>query len=92
MRDPERINPFLEKLGKIWKENCPDWRFGQLIENVFGESKYVIFYMEEDRMLTEFNNYFVRNNKSTKKTRRKKDEPRERGSNEGNIRDRKKHL
>lgn len=36
MRDPERIEPFMQEIGKLWKENCPDWRFGQLIENVFG--------------------------------------------------------
>ena len=39
MRDPERIEPFMTEIGKLWKENCPDWRFGQLIENVFGEMR-----------------------------------------------------
>jgi hypothetical protein len=33
MRDKERIDPFLEKLGKLWKEN-PDQRFGQLVYNI----------------------------------------------------------
>ena len=33
MRDPERIDPFLEKLGAFWK-TVPDWRFGQLIMNL----------------------------------------------------------
>lgn len=79
MRNPDRIDPFLQKLGAIWKKNAPDWRFGQLVENVFSESKYMTFYMEENRMLTEFNNYF---NKG-KKTRRRKDEPRGRNRSKG---------
>ena len=39
VRDPNRIEPFMNELGKIWKENVPDWRFSQLIENVFGEMR-----------------------------------------------------
>lgn len=26
MRNPDRIDPFLERLGKVWKK-VPDWRF-----------------------------------------------------------------
>lgn len=33
MRDPDRIDPFLERLGKFWK-TVPDQRFGQLIMNI----------------------------------------------------------
>ena len=33
MRDIDRIDKFLEEIGKIWKD-FPDWRFGQLIENL----------------------------------------------------------
>lgn len=33
MRDPERIDPFLEKFAELWKK-VPDWRFGQLIMNL----------------------------------------------------------
>lgn len=76
MRDPNRIDPFLQEIGEIWKKNCPDWRFGQLIENVFSESKYITFYMEEPRMVQEFKEYFNRG----KKTRRKKNEPRRKES------------
>ena len=42
MRDPNRIEPFLQELGKIWKEECPDWRFGQLIFNVFDKMPIAI--------------------------------------------------
>lgn len=33
MRDPERIEPFLARLGELWKQ-FPDYRFGQLIMNI----------------------------------------------------------
>lgn len=33
MRSPERIDPFLQQLGEIWKQ-APDLRFGQLILNL----------------------------------------------------------
>ena len=58
MRDPKRITPFLADLGIIWANCCPDWRFGQIIENVFGEMDYVPFMLEEDRMIEEFTKYF----------------------------------
>lgn len=75
MRDPNRIEPFCQELAKIWKAECPDWRFGQLIDNVFTESGRITFYTEDDKMIQEFRNYF---NKGHRKTRRRKDEPRER--------------
>lgn len=61
MRDPNRIQPFMTELGKIWQENCPDWRFSQLIENVFGSMDYVPWMLEEPRMLEEFHKYFEEN-------------------------------
>lgn len=33
MRPKERIDPFLEKFGNLWKEH-QDMRFGQLVENL----------------------------------------------------------
>lgn len=64
MRDPKRIDPFLQDLGFIWKHCCPDWRFGQVVENVFGEMDYIPFMLEEDRMIEEFTKYFkVNDNK-----------------------------
>ena len=56
MRDKNRIKPFLEELGKIWEEECPDWRFGQLIFNVFHSRDP--FYFEEERFLEEVEKYF----------------------------------
>lgn len=50
MRNPERIKPFLEILEKEWNK-VPDWRFGQLIENI---KRYIgtndLFYMEDDEL------------------------------------------
>ena len=59
MRNPNRIEPFMDELGKIWKEECPDWRFGQLIFNVIGHNG-MAFYMEEDKMLEAVKKYFKR--------------------------------
>lgn len=54
MRDPERIPEFMETIQEMW-ERHPDWRFGQLIFNVFDgiwdttEPKF--FYIEDDQLL-----------------------------------------
>lgn len=64
VRDPNRILPFMEELGKIWRDNVPDWRFSQLIENVFGQMDYVPWMLEEPRMLEEFHNFFEEKNGS----------------------------
>lgn len=59
MRDKSRIKPFLEELGEIWEKECPDWRFGQLIFNVFNSRDP--FYYEEKDFLNAVKNYFGRN-------------------------------
>lgn len=58
MRKVERIKPFMLELAKIWEENCPDWRFGQLIVNVLGSFDRDPFFPEEDEMLELFKGYF----------------------------------
>ena len=60
MRDPNRIDPFLQELGELWKEKCPDWRFGQLIVNVFSTMNIDPFFPEEDKMLEHFKTFFKR--------------------------------
>lgn len=54
MRDINRIDPFLQKLGEYWKQH-PDLRFGQIISNILGitRNKCQIdpFYYEEDDLL-----------------------------------------
>jgi len=59
MRNPDRIETFLSEIGKLWKENCPDWRFGQLMFNFFSALGDP-FYYEEDEFLEAFKAYFKR--------------------------------
>lgn len=58
MRSIERIDPFLKKIGKLWKEQCPDWRFGQLMSNVLNSFDRDPFFIEEDEMIKKFKEYF----------------------------------
>lgn len=58
MRDPNRIDSFCKKLAQYWK-NVPDWRFGQLISNVYGASSIRDpFFAEEDETLELFEKFF----------------------------------
>ena len=57
MRNPDRLDLFYDELKKIHKEKVPDWRFTQLIHNVFfGIDPY---YMEEDKAIEHIKKYFV---------------------------------
>lgn len=66
MRDVNRLYGFYNELMKIHMENFPDWRFGQLINNL---ERWLqinnkipwndIFYVEEDKML-EYLKEFVK--------------------------------
>lgn len=47
MRDPNRIEDFLNYLKSIW-ELHPDWRFGQLVVNIFGVEDNPAFFYKED--------------------------------------------
>lgn len=58
MRDINRIEPFMQELTKIWKEKCPDWRFGQLMVNVLNSLPRDPFFYEEDEILKEFEKFF----------------------------------
>lgn len=63
MRDPNRLYNFYNDLMKIHIEHFPDWRFGQLINNLerwLQVNKKIddIFYIEEKGML-RFINEFV---------------------------------
>ena len=52
MRDPNRIPIVLDKLKEFW-EQYPDWRFGQLFNNLQSIIGHDMFYME-DEMLIDF--------------------------------------
>ena len=63
MRDPKRIKPLLMEIEKQW-ENFPDWRLGQLIENI--KRFYNIddlFYIEDDEMLKLIENFMRKKRK-----------------------------
>ena len=59
MRKVERIDKFCNELAKIWKENCPDWRFGQLMVNVLNSLPRDPFFYEEDELMAEFEKFFA---------------------------------
>lgn len=60
MRDPKRIYEFCNKLATLWETNVPDWRFGQLIVNVFGTFESDPWFYEEEKMMKLFEDYFVK--------------------------------
>lgn len=61
MRDIYRLDKFYNELAKFHKK-VPDWRFGQLMLNFmswyYNKYRTDVFYVEEDRMLKLFNEYF----------------------------------
>ena len=58
MRDPNRIPEVLATLQQGW-EKVPDWRLGQLIENL---KRYIgvddLFYIEDDKMIEKIIEFF----------------------------------
>lgn len=63
MRDTDRIDNFCSELAKIWKENCPDWRFGQFMMNVLNSFNTDPWFDEEDAMIEKIRDYFKKENK-----------------------------
>ena len=58
MRDFERIMRITTKLMNYWASE-PDWRFGQLIENVkLFSGKEDLFFMEDDELIQLFEDFF----------------------------------
>ena len=66
MRDPNRIDEFCATLADLWHK-VPDWRFGQLVWNIFGkifeDTHTSPFFIEDEVMLREMKNYFNKENK-----------------------------
>lgn len=58
MRDIGRIRKFCSQLASIWERQCPDWRFGQLICNIFEPMDRDPFFLEEDEMMNYIKEYF----------------------------------
>lgn len=64
MRDPQRIDRFCDELKSVWR--CvPDWRFGQLMSNMFGayyqKTGKDIFFPEDDELMEFFIEYIGEN-------------------------------
>lgn len=57
MREIDRIDLFLKKLGEYWKK-VPDWRFGQFMVNFLGQLERDPFFYEEDELSEELEKYF----------------------------------
>lgn len=51
MRDVKRIKPFLERIEEVWTNHFPDWRFGQLMNNLQRYAENDLFYYEEDALI-----------------------------------------
>lgn len=66
MRDPARIEPFLNTLKEAWM-TVPDWRFGQLMMNFLGSLDRDPFFPEEDEMEQKIIDYFHLNETDKKK-------------------------
>lgn len=59
-RDPNRIYKFCNQLANLWVTYCPDWRFCQLIHNVFySQWGNDPFYLEEDEAMTKLENVLI---------------------------------
>lgn len=59
MRDSKRIRKFCNMLATSW-ELLPDWRFGQLLFNIFVQIKSEgkdPFYVEDDAMIKHIEEY-----------------------------------
>ena len=55
-RDPNRLYNFYDELRRIHMTYVPDWRFGQMMNNIFGTAD--IFYLEERDVLKCVKAYF----------------------------------
>lgn len=61
MRDIARIPRFIEQLEHYWLK-VPDWRFGQLIENIksFSDTED-LFFMEDEEFIATLDKFFAMN-------------------------------
>jgi hypothetical protein len=69
MRNPERLHSFYDELKRIHSQHVPDWRFAQLIDNVFRQIQSEgrdPFFFEEDEFLRYLKRYFGEENEEGK--------------------------
>ncbi|MBW3539175.1 MAG: hypothetical protein KY476_02800 [Planctomycetes bacterium] len=56
MRDPDRIQKVLERVGDMWRRH-PDWRLGQLLCNVATWAEDDVWDIEEDVLTAEIDRH-----------------------------------
>lgn len=56
MRDATRCYIFGNEIIRLWTKYCPDWRFGQLMENFFSACGDP-YYWEEDTFIDKLEEY-----------------------------------
>lgn len=61
MRDPKRIDDFCRRLAVCWHQ-VPDWRFGQLMVNMFGAYGKDPFFPEDEEMIRFFEKRLIEQN------------------------------
>ena len=49
MRNPNRIEPTLKEIERIWKNN-PDLRLGQLLLNIVSNAN-ILYYVEDNELI-----------------------------------------
>ena len=57
MRNENRIFPMMNEMAYLWTENCPDWRFAQLMSNFFSWLGHDPFYIEDGDLMSEFRDF-----------------------------------
>ena len=57
MRDPDRIYEFTCHLTQLWEKYCPNWRFAQLMSNLYSYYKSDLFYNEEKQFMEKLECY-----------------------------------
>lgn len=55
-RDTNRLYEFYDEIRRIHMEHVSDWRFGQMMSNIFGDND--LFYLEEKDILKHIKRYF----------------------------------
>lgn len=57
MRCEGRIFPLCMQIAHLWLDNCPDWRFMQLMSNFAVWYGADPFYMEDDQFIEKFKEF-----------------------------------
>ena len=59
MRDINRIDPILQRIGEIWKQ-YPDLRLGQLLENISVEYNSSLYFTEDKDLLRKLEGFYIK--------------------------------